>query len=202
MAAEPFFEARRPHDGLTYAAYLERFEAQARQVAAPGWEPRDAQEAARAQVLALNLQRTRRIGKTYTPARELRAAVASAPPQLWMILTEPWCGDSAQTLPLIHKIAALSDRLEPRILLRDENLDIMDRYLTRGGRGIPKLVAFDEIGNELFRWGPRPAEADALFARARAADVPKEEILRKLHLWYARDRGRAVEGELLARLRA
>lgn len=199
---QSFFAERRPHRGLTYEDYLAGFEQEAARYAA--LDPAALDEKARdhAHYVALNLQRTRRIGKTYAPSEEARALLGRlAAPQLWMVLTEIWCGDSAQSLPYVARVAALSPLVDLRILARDENLDIMDAYLTAGGRAIPKLVAFDAQGGELFQWGPRPRPASELFAREKAAGLPKEEILRKLHQWYGADRGRSIEAELLECLR-
>lgn len=198
-----YFEARRPHQGMSFAQYLARFEEEAARLHAPDWRPADEQALARAQYMALNLQRTRRIGKSYAPGEAMRAVLARlALPQLWLALTEPWCGDSAQLLPCIAKLAALNPLIDLRILRRDENPDIMDQHLTDGKRGIPKLIAFDPRGNELFEWGPRPIAAAELFANERARGLPKDEILRRLHQWYGADRGRSLEAELLARVSA
>ena len=114
-----------------------------------------------------------------------------------MVLSEDWCGDSAQTIPYLVKMADLNPNIELRILLRDKNLDIMDLYLTDGNRAIPKLVAFDYIGNELFTWGPRPYEARQLVNKAKAEGKPKEQFLQELHLWYGRNRGKNLEVEIL-----
>jgi hypothetical protein len=198
-----YFAARRPHQGMTFAQYLTRFEDEEARLHAPDWRPADEVALARAQYMMLNLQRTRRIGKTYAPGKAIRAALARlALPQLWLVLTEPWCGDSAQLLTGIAKLAALSPLIDLRILRRDENPDIMDQHLTDGKRGIPKLIAFDPRGNELFEWGPRPRAAAELFANERARGLPKDEILRRLHQWYGADRGRSLEAELLAHVNA
>ncbi|MBM3318310.1 MAG: thioredoxin family protein, partial [Candidatus Eisenbacteria bacterium] len=156
----------------------------------------------RAGYVTLNLQRTRRIGRTYAPGADIRDAVAALrEAQLWLALTEIWCGDSAQSLPCIAALAALDPRIDLRILSRDENLDIMDEYLTGGGRGIPKLIAFGARGEELFTWGPRPRAASELVAREKERGAPKEEILLRLHRWYAEDRCRSIEAELAERIR-
>jgi thiol-disulfide isomerase/thioredoxin len=114
-----------------------------------------------------------------------------------MVLTEDWCGDSAQTLPFIACIAEENPHILLKILLRDENPDIMDLYLTNGKRAVPKLVAFDESGEELFVWGPRPQPAAEVFREGIAEGLPKKEVYPKLHLWYGRDRGKTVEKEFL-----
>ncbi len=181
--------------GMTYNQYREYFAAEIRRVSD---DPALAETDEHAEYLALNFHRTARIEKTYTVCEALKAAVRSLKsPQIWMALTEAWCGDSAQNLPYIAGIADCSSITTFRILLRDQNTDIMDRYLTAGTRSIPKLVAFDGDGRELFRWGPRPLEAMDLFQRARQAGVSKPEISERLHLWYGRNRGRALEQEFL-----
>jgi hypothetical protein len=158
-------------------------------------------EAERAEFAQLNLHRVGRIRRTWKPSAELAALVARLDRfQLWMVLTEPWCGDSAQCVPCLEILAASNPHLTLRYLLRDDNLEIMDRYLTDGKRGIPMLVAFDQEGREQFRWGPRPAEAQAVMDAALAEGLEKAARLEKLHLFYGRNRGRALDGELVALL--
>lgn len=193
---QTFFLERRPHKGLTYSDYMEQMRREAERCKEHGAGPDD--------YVVLNYRRSLRIQKTYEVPGPLRMALGRIKEaQLWMVLTEPWCGDSAQCLPYIAAFAACNPRIDLRILLRDQNPDIMDLYLTQGKRGIPKLVAFSEDGRELFQWGPRPKEAAQLFLEERAAGRSKEEIFPNLHLWYARDHGRAIErefAELLTRV--
>lgn len=146
----------------------------------------------------LNLQRTFRLEKTFTPSEELINEINKIDkPQTLMLITETWCGDSAQNLPIIAKAASLNDKINLRIVLRDENLEIMDRYLTNGSRSIPKLVAFDENDDELFQWGPRPAYAQNFMMKMKIDGIPKSEMNKELHLWYAKNRGEEVEKELV-----
>ena len=114
------------------------------------------------------------------------------------MISEPWCGDSAQCLPCLMITARLNPLVRLRVLLRDEHPAVMDRYLTRGTRSIPILVAFDEEGVEIFRWGPRPAAAQAVVDAAKRDGVEKKDLLERLHLFYGRDRGRALDAELSA----
>lgn len=181
-----FFREQRPHHGLTAEDYRAYFQQQVE-------EPGDYQDYTK-----LNWQRSSRIERTYRVSPELSVRLnAIAEPQLWLIITEPWCGDSAQLLPGLVKIAACSDQITLRILLRDQNLDIMDQYLTDGGRAIPKLIAFDKQGIELFTWGPRPQKAQQLLLDRKAVGMEKEEIYKEMHKWYARDKLKAVEAEFL-----
>jgi len=150
----------------------------------------------------INLQRSSRLEKTFTLSRELINEINKIKaPQSWMIITETWCGDSAQSIPILAKAASLNDKINLRIVLRDENLNIMDSYLTNGSRSIPKLVAFDENDNELFQWGPRPQQAQNLMLKMKNDGVPKDEMNKQLHLWYAKDRGNEIEKELIELLK-
>lgn len=150
----------------------------------------------------INLQRSSRLEKTFTLSRELINEINKIEaPQSWMIITETWCGDSAQSIPILAKAASLNDKINLRIVLRDENLNIMDSYLTNGSRSIPKLVAFDENDKELFQWGPRPQQAQNLMLKMKNDGVPKDEMNKQLHLWYAKDRGKEIEKELIELLK-
>jgi len=146
----------------------------------------------------LNYQRSSRIEKTFIPTDETKRVFSEINlKQKWIVITESWCGDSAQNLPVIVKLAQLNDKIDLEIVLRDTNTEFMDLYLTRGGRAIPKLIVFDEDDNELFQWGPRPIEAQNLYSRLKDARKDKSEINKELHLWYGRNRGKEVELELL-----
>lgn len=145
----------------------------------------------------LNYQRSSRIDKSYLPSAELKnAAAAVREKQTWMVITENWCGDSAQILPVIAKAASLNENIDLRIIARDAHTEIMDLYLTNGTRSIPLLVAFDENGNELFKWGPRPRAAVELIAQLKSEGVDKKTLYEKLHLWYGRNRGAEIDKEL------
>ena len=56
-------------------------------------------------------------------------------------------------------MAEVNSNINLQLVLRDENLELMDLFLTNGGRSIPKLIALDKDLNILFTWGPRPQTA-------------------------------------------
>lgn len=144
----------------------------------------------------LNIHRMKRILKTYTPSEEIAEKLKRVEREMtWMVITEDWCGDSAQNLPYIYKIAELSDKIRLLIIERDSNLEIMDQYLTMGARSVPKLVCFDDREHELFQWGARPKGAAELIKNLKAEGIEKEKMIEKLHLWYANNKGKEIEGE-------
>ncbi|MBC5993631.1 thioredoxin family protein [Pontibacter cellulosilyticus] len=147
----------------------------------------------------MNMQRMRRVEKTTVLQDELVQKMLSLQtPMIWVILTEAWCGDAAQNIPAIVKIADASPVVEVKLLLRDENPDIMDAYLTNGGRSIPKLIALHSETKEVLGiWGPRPEAAQNLVMEAKHNNMPFKEMAEKLHGWYAKDRSRTLQQEFV-----
>ena len=145
----------------------------------------------------LGRQRMRRLGKTV----ELNAAVKEKAGDvkkgmIWLIITEGWCGDAAQSIPVIEKIAAENVNIETRYVLRDENPELMDRYLTDNGRSIPKLIALDrETLEELGTWGPRPQAAMDYFYNMRSGNMEKPLMMENLQRWYLKDKEQAIQEE-------
>lgn len=146
----------------------------------------------------LNYHRMSRIAKTYKIDEELKSIVEKniTEPQIWMTLTEDWCGDSAQIIPYIAAIASQNSLIDFRILERDSNPDIMDLYLSNGqSRSIPKLIVFDNNWNELFQWGARPKPGQEYFLKLKEEGLPKDSINEKMQLWYNADKGKSLEAE-------
>ena len=192
--AKDFFEKRIPHNGLTY----EKYSRNADEKIANENQITDEKEKELLEYTKLNVRRSSRINKTYNVSEELKELLKAADKkQIWMMITEDWCGDSAQNLPHIAKMADESENIELKIIYRDQNLDVMDQYLTNGtARSIPKLVAFDEEGNELFQWGPRPQELVELVNQWKTEMEPKE-WKEKIQLFYGRNRGKAIEQDFI-----
>jgi selT/selW/selH-like putative selenoprotein len=93
-----------------------------------------------------------------------------------LVLAEDWCGDVIANLPILGRLAAETDKLDLRVFLRDQNLDIMDQYLKDGQhRSIPVFVFFDPDFRELGHWIERPAsmtERQAAWRRELFASDP------------------------------
>ncbi len=148
----------------------------------------------------LNAQRSSRIEKhSQLEEATIEAIKKVSRKMLWLVISESWCGDAAQNLPVIYKMAQIKPELiDLKIILRDEHLEIMDRYLTNGTRSIPKLICFDaESGEELFTWGPRPQVAQDLFLQLKAQGLSKIEASAQLHAWYPKDKGKALQTEFV-----
>jgi hypothetical protein len=149
----------------------------------------------------LNEQRMHRLDKTVHLLPELAEAMRQLPHRYtWLIITEGWCGDAAQLVPVFEAAAEASQgQVTTRYLLRDENLDLIDRYLTNGSRAIPQLVVLhaDTLA-EATHWGPRPAIAQELVLKLKAEGLSHEDFILQLHTWYAHDKTQTTQRELLA----
>lgn len=156
------------------------------------------------QYAKLNMSRMNRLDKTVELTAETMALLNTIrTTQFWILLTEGWCGDAAQSVPVIAKMAAVNPKIELRILLRDENLDLMDQYLQNGrSRSIPKLIAVNEKGEELFNWGPRPAELETIYTELKNRTSDFEVIKTELHKWYTNNKTIGVQEEICAALRS
>jgi thioredoxin-like negative regulator of GroEL len=149
----------------------------------------------------LNVKRMERLDKTVQVQPALAAAAAGLQGHyLWLIITEGWCGDAAQLVPIMEAVAqASAGHLTTRYVLRDEHPELMQNYLTGGGKAIPKLLVVNpDTLVEITHWGPRPAPAQTLLHKLKAEGATHEEYAREIHTWYAHDRTQTTQTELLA----
>lgn len=179
----------------TYAAYRNRLD----ELMADGKTTGPDQSEKMIRYARLNLQRMNRLEKTVEILPDLREALnAIRQPQCWLLLTEGWCGDAAQNIPVIAKAAALNSKIDLRLILRDENPLVMDRYLFQGTRSIPRLIFMDATFTDLALWGPRPAAAQQIVYNGKQAGLPHEVWIEQVHAWYARDKYHSLQHELTA----
>ncbi|PAV28762.1 thioredoxin family protein [Virgibacillus profundi] len=86
-----------------------------------------------------------------------------------IILTEDWCGDAMVNMPILLRLTEAAN-IDVSVLLRDQNLELMDQYLTNGkSRSIPIFVFIDESGNEVAKWGPRAQKVQDFIDQSRDA---------------------------------
>jgi len=146
----------------------------------------------------LNIIRMNRIFKT----NEITDSFLSVLNQInkkvyWIIISEPWCGDAANSVPIIAKAAMRNPAIKLKIFLRDSNPEKMDYYLTNGTKSIPILIMLDENLNEVFRWGPRPKELQKLVIEMKNSNqFQKEDIIKKIQLWYLEDKSKSIQEEI------
>jgi hypothetical protein len=147
----------------------------------------------------LNQHRMSRVEKTYAVSETLTQQVKRLTHKTyWLVLTEHWCGDAAQTLPAFHKVAELSNgMIEMKLVYRDENPELMDAYLTGESRSIPKLIQLDAHYNVTGIWGPRPSEAQKLVKELKSNPATAATYSTELHKWYAQNKQQALESEIV-----
>jgi glutaredoxin-related protein len=150
-----------------------------------------------ADYLSLNRVRFNRNYKTFKASEEfVKVSQRVSFPTNWIIITEPWCGDAAQSVPVLLRLIEHIPSASYSLSLRDQR-SLIDQYLTNGGKGIPKVIVRDEKGNDLLVWGPRTREAQELFNELKAKGVELKELHESLHGWYGKDHGKTLELELL-----
>jgi len=146
----------------------------------------------------LNFHRLKRIYKTSVIDEQLKSLIKNIDePLTWIILVEAWCGDGAQIAPYFAILSELNSNIVFRLVLRDENPQLMNKFLTDGKSSIPKFICLDGNQCVLSSWGPRPAEAQKIFIEYKNNPLmTKDEFHKELHLWYARNKGEAIMNEI------
>ncbi|MFL1010878.1 thioredoxin family protein [Flavisericum labens] len=143
----------------------------------------------------LNDRRMKRLDKTIKVSEDQQKKIAEFNhPTTWLVISESWCGDAAQVLPAINKIAELNDNIDLKIVMRDENPELMDKFLTNGARSVPKIIMVDnDTGDVINTYGPRPSEA-TLYVKRFKAKYGKltPEFKEDLQHWYNKDKGQNI----------
>lgn len=151
----------------------------------------------------LNQRRMKRWDKTIKISEESRRTFLDFNHKItWLLITESWCGDAAHVVPVINKLAELSENISLKVVLRDENLELMDMFLTNGGRAIPKLLMVDdESGEVLNSFGPRPTAATTLvndYKEKHGKLTP--EFKEELQFWYNKNKGQNIIEDITQQL--
>ena len=119
----------------------------------------------------------------------------ATPVRRFLVLTEDWCGDAANTVPVVAKLVEATPNAELRVLPRDDYPEVMERYLTNGSRSIPIVIGLDQEFQEAGHWGPRPRELQT-WVLANRTTMPMDERYREMRRWYAQDRGETTIREV------
>ena len=117
----------------------------------------------------------------------------------WIVLTESWCGDAAHIMPVINKVAEQNETIDLKVVLRDDNEDLMNQFLTNGGKSIPKLIMVDNDTNTVVdTFGPRPAIATEMVNTYKAQHGKlTPEFKEDLQRWYNKDKGQSTIEDLV-----
>ncbi len=147
----------------------------------------------------LNDKRMNRIEKTVHLTEELKQKLNKhEKPVTWLVITEGWCGDATQSLPIIHKSAIENDAIDLKIVLRDENEELMNLFLTNGSKSIPKLIVLNSSLEVLSVWGPRPTKATQMVKEYKQKHGSLDAIFKKeLQIWYNKNKGLELQKDLI-----
>ena len=147
----------------------------------------------------LNDKRMKRLDKTSKLTQQTIAALKNIDePVTWLVLTEGWCGDAAQSLPIINKIASESTQITLKIILRDDHEELMNHFLTNGGKSIPKLIALNSDNEVLNTWGPRPSVATIMVKDYKEKHGQLDASFKQdLQIWYNKDKGVNIQENML-----
>jgi len=150
----------------------------------------------------LNDRRMTRLDKTIQLRQETLLTVKKIDkPITWLVLSEGWCGDAAQTLPVINKIANESDLITLKIIFRDEHEELMNYFLTNGGKSIPKLLVLNSENEVLNTWGPRPDKATKMVQDYKNKHGQLDATFKQeLQVWYNKDKGVNIQENMLGLL--
>jgi hypothetical protein len=148
----------------------------------------------------LNNQRMKRLDKTLKIGSEMAKKIQGVDRKItWLVLTESWCGDAAQTLPVMNIMASLNNRISLKLILREENTALMQRFLTNGAMAIPKLIAIDNANGDIVgEWGSRPSIATKMVRdQMDTYGELTPEFRQDLQQWYNKDKGQNTVKDLL-----
>lgn len=180
---------------MTYQEYKELMAAHVEEGTSTGLS----QSASLTQYTVLNNARMKRLDKTTRLPEDITAKFENfAGRQQWLVITESWCGDAAQSMSAMNKLAQLAPTIDLKVVLRDENPELMNAFLTHGSMSIPKLIIFDEDKGEVIAdWGPRPSVATAMvndFKKEHGSLTP--EFKKDLQVWYNKDKSQNILEDL------
>lgn len=189
-------------DSLSKAITYAEYRTLVSELLVEGKSTGDTQSEALYKYSLLNDRRMKRLDKTSKISEETEEHLVNLQsPQTWLVITEGWCGDAAQNLPVLNKLADNNESVDLKVVLRDENLELMDKFLTNGGRSIPKLIALDEEKNILFTWGPRPSIATKMIADYKEENGVVDAVIKEeLQMWYNKNKGNNVQEDIISLL--
>jgi hypothetical protein len=151
---------------------------------------------------SLNETRMNRLEKTIDISDEYILKLKSLTKDyIWLVISEGWCGDAAQLLPIFDKMATASEgKIDLKIVLRDENDDLMNLFLTNKAKAIPKLIVINkDTGGVLGNWGPRPEGATKLINDYKKEHGALDDTIKaELQMWYLHDKGLSTQNEILS----
>lgn len=180
-------------NGFSYPDYLKKIEEQLHYIESSG------DEKGYAKYYSINLKRIERLDKTFALTEEQKEKLNKVNADFkLLIISEGWCGDAAQVMPVVN-VMMNEIGVEQKIVLRDENSELMNEFLTDGAKSIPILIGVNNQGNEIFRFGPRPQHGMDLLKKHKEnpQEYTDDQFHQDLQIWYNQDKGESIFNEFL-----
>lgn len=152
----------------------------------------------------LNDKRMDRLDKTLKISEETQNSLNQLKNgYTFLVIAEGWCGDAAQILPVINKIAEASAKINLKVVCRDENDELMNQFLTNGSKSIPKILIVDNNYEVINSWGPRPSIATKMVLDYKEKNgIIDAEFKKDLQIWYNKDKGTNTQKDIVELLKA
>ncbi|MCO6564243.1 MAG: thioredoxin family protein [Apibacter sp.] len=183
--------------GVSYAEYKDIIEIQAKE----GILSENADIKKLAEYTRLNLSRINRNDKSIVLEESIISSLKKISHRIHiLVISEGWCGDAAQIVPVINKISEVSEKLEMRIFFRDQDELLINHYLTNGGKAIPIVIFIDaETSKEITHWGPRPKPCAPFLKKYKTdpENYTHDDFAKDIQGFYNRDKGRTISQELV-----
>lgn len=145
----------------------------------------------------LSLARTKRGLKTFKCTDELLKAAEQTSRKNWLVISEAWCGDAGNIIPLFALLAEQTPGVTLKVMIRDEYPEMMENYLTNGGKSVPIFVAYDNDFTPVPQWGPRPKPAqDMVMENKNNLQLSHDDFAIVLQKWYQQDKTETLQKEL------
>lgn len=123
-------------------------------------------------------------------------------PLTLLIITEAWCGDAAQVLPVVQLMSEATHNITAKIVLRDEHEELINQFLTNGGKAIPKIILLDRQNNAIDSWGPRPSvlQKQVVAYKTENPTATGMDVSGVVQKWYNEDKGQLIQQEVVSLL--
>lgn len=187
-------------NSLKTAVSYQEFRAQVAQHVENGTSSGPYQSEALAHYTLLNNSRMKRLDKTIKIDDSIAEKFQNFKGnQTWIVLTESWCGDAAHSMPVMNKVAEMAENIDFKVLHRDENVELMNQFLTNGSMSIPKLILFDNDTQEVITdWGPSPSTVQQMTKDFKAEhETLTSEFKKEIQVWYNQNKGKCVAGDMV-----
>ena len=142
--------------------------------------------------------------KNFNLSKDKINQIRNLPAMHILAITEPWCGDSLALLPIVKKISLANSSWKLKVILRDQNTELIDQFLTNGKRAIPIFLFLNKDFELQFSWGPRPQKTQEIFDKYKqqiqTGEIEKSKVILKIRQFYAKDKGKESASELLDKI--